>query len=235
MTAMTKIDQSKKSWHDGYFQRPLPELANGFPDGWMSPLDLKAIYNAALKASGPILEVGPWLGRSTTALAAGLRDRTDEERILFDTIDFGITSAEEWQERFNERLKMDKAGGRVVEAVYHPGGTLAVLIKNLKGNGLLPYMTNIIRGDFLDAPISRQYGLIFCDATHDDAEINRHMPRLAELAAPGATLIFDDIVTPEHAEMVCKHLNTKRAIMTRTLYPNRNRRCKIMIVETKKR
>lgn len=218
-----------------YFRHPLPKLPNGFPNGWMSAKDLTVLFNAGLDAKGDVLEVGPWLGRSTTAITAGLRQREAEGHtsIKYDTIDFGITSADEWVERFDEPFRVAKDKGRVAEAVYHPGGTIAVLIQNLKSNGLLKYVTNVIRGDFLDSPISRQYELIFCDATHDDREIHRHLPKLAELAAPGCVLIFDDVITEERADIVCSYLNVSDRFMTRTVHPDRGARCKLLVVETK--
>lgn len=201
----------------------------------MSAKDLTVLFNAGQYAKGDVLEVGPWLGRSTTAITAGLRQREADGQapVKYDTIDFGITSADEWVERFDEPFKIDKDKGRVAEAVYHPGGTIAVLIQNLKSNGLLKYVTNVIRGDFLDSPLVRQYGLIFCDATHDDGEIHRHLPKLAELAAPGSVLIFDDVVTEQRADLVCGYLNVSDRFMTRTVYPNRSARCKLLVVETK--
>lgn len=201
----------------------------------MSAKDLTVLYNAGQDAKGDVLEVGPWLGRSTTAITAGLcrREAEGHTPIKYDTIDFGITSADEWVERFDEPFRVAKDKGRVAEAVYHPGGTIAVLIQNLKSNGLLKYVTNVIRGDFLDSPISRKYALIFCDATHDDTEIHRHLPKLAELAAPGCVLIFDDVITEERADLICSYLNVSDRFMTRTVYPDRKARCKLLVVETK--
>jgi hypothetical protein len=218
-----------------YFLQPLPKLPNGYPNGWMSAKDLTVLFNAGQFAKGDVLEVGPWLGRSTTAISAGLRQREADGAtpLKYDTIDFGITSAEEWVERFDEPFRLGKDKGRVAEAVYHPGGTIAVLIQNLKSNDLLKYVTNITRGDFLDSPIAREYGLIFCDATHDDKEIHRHLPRLAELAAPGCVLVFDDVITEERADLVCGYLNVSDRFMTRTVYPERKTRCKLLVVETK--
>lgn len=227
-------DDPANSWSDRYFAHPLPEVPEGYPLGWMTWLDLQVIYNAARTARGLVLEVGPFIGRSTVALALGLRDREADggAPVPFDTIDFGITSAEEWAARFDEVLHPGKRGGRVMDAVYHPGGTVAVLIQNLKQRGLLPFVTSIVRGDILTSPLARSYGLIFCDAAHDDAEIERNLPRLADLAGPGCTFIFDDIINDRHADMICGPLGARRRIMTRTLHPERRKRCKIMIAET---
>lgn len=225
---------NETQFRDAYYQHDLPELPNGFPNGWMRPADLKLLYNAGRMASGPVLEVGPWLGRSTSALALGLRDRAESgiDPVAFDTLDLGITGAAEWQDRFGEPFDLDKDKGRVADAVYHPGGTIAVLIRNLRDNGLLGHMTNIIRGDLITCPIQRDYGLIFCDATHSDEEIHRHLPRLAELAGPGCTLIFDDVVTKDRADLVCSFLNTNRMFMSRDLFPSPRKRCKLLVVET---
>ena len=218
--------------NESFFPHPLPELPRGFPNGWMSPKDLMTLYNVARRTPGPVLEVGPWLGRSSSAIALGLRDRVALDGaapVTYDLIDFGITSAEEWRARFNQPLHFDKDKGRVLSAVYHPGGTIAVLIKNLNENDLLPHVTNVIRGDFLECPIARRYGMIFCDATHDEAEIRRHLPKIAELAAPGGLLVFDDIVTEDHADMVCGYLDVAGRVMTRALYGTK--RCKVMVVQ----
>lgn len=217
-----------------FLEYPLPAVSEGWPNGWMSAQDLRILYNAARRANGHVLEVGPWLGRSTTALACGLRDRAAEgaDPVYFDCIDFGITSMEEWQSRFNERLNPAKDKGRAIAAVYHPGGTLAVLIKNLMGNGLLDQMTNIIRGDFVTCPLNRKYGLIFCDAAHGEEETRRHMPDIARLAGPAATLVFDDVITDEHADVICEYVDAKSRILTRQIEAPNKRRGKLLLVET---
>ena len=216
-----------------FYAHPLPKLPLGYPNGWMSAKDLTVLHNAARRTQGDVLEIGPWLGRSSSAIATGLhaRAQTGQAAVKYDMIDFGITSAEEWVARFNEKFRLDKDQGRVAAAVYHPGGTIAVLIQNLKGNGLLDSVSNVIRGDFLECPIARRYGMIFCDATHDDAEIHRHLPKIAELAAPGATLIFDDIITEQRADLVCDYLDVTQRFMTRSVFPMRRDRCKLMVVQ----
>lgn len=218
----------------GYFEQPLPTLPLGFPNGWMSSPDLGLLYNAALRTKGDVLEVGPWLGRSTSAIAAGLRDRAAAggAPVRFDTIDYGITSADEWQLRFDETLNAGKDKGRALEAVNHPGGTIAVLINNLKGNDLLPYVTNVIRGDFHDCPIKRKYGMIFCDATHDEHEINKNMPRLAKMGDKGCIFVFDDVVREDQADMICSYLKPKFRLITRQLFPDSKKKLKLLLVET---
>ena len=237
---MNKQNNSKEfleplQFISSYYQRSLPKAPQGFPNGWMSPNDLSLLYNVAFQASGPVLEVGPWLGRSTTALAMGLRDRhaQGEENVSFDTIDFGITSADEWHAKFGEKLNIKKQKGRVAEAVYHPGGTVAVLIQNIKNNRLLPYVSNFIRGDFIDCPLSRKYNVIFCDTTHDDAEIERTLPALVKMAGKGCTFVFDDVITEQRAQKICGYLDVESYFLTSTVFPEREKFCKLMLVKTR--
>ena len=44
------------------------------PEGHVSKRQLLRLYWLALQSSGPFLEVGPWVGRSTSAIAWALRN-----------------------------------------------------------------------------------------------------------------------------------------------------------------
>jgi predicted O-methyltransferase YrrM len=233
-TTSAKKDKADAGFEKQYFERTLPAPRRGYPQGWMSPLDLQVIYNASYMTKGPILEVGPFVGRSTAAICYGLRDRKREgmEPTPFDTLDLGITSAAEWTEKLKEPFDVKRAWGQLAAAVYHPGGTIAVLIRNIKDLNLLPFVTNFIRGDLVTCPLSRDYKMIFCDTTHDDGEIHRHLPHLVEMAGPGCTLVFDDVITDQRQELICSYLDVKNCFRTNVLYPNREDFCKVMVVET---
>lgn len=215
---------------NSYLKLPLPKLRWQFPNGWMSASDLHFLYNIAHETKGDVLEVGPWLGRSSTAISAGLRDReaAGGERVKYDIIDYGIASADEWQARFGQPLKLSHDKGRVAEAILHPGGSNAVLINNLKQNDLLRYTNTIMRGDIVDSPIQRSYSMVFCDALHDMVEVERNMPRLAGLIAPGGVLVADDVIADDMAERIAEFLDVKRYFFTKTA---RERRAKLCIFE----
>ncbi len=219
---------------DKYFERPLPYPKRGYPNGWMSPDDLTVIFNASYMNDGPILEVGPFVGRSTAAIAYGLRDRrrTGQSVNLFDTLDLGITSAKEWQQKLLEPFDVSRHEGQVASAIYHPGGSIAVLIKNIKELNLLPFVTNFIRGDLVTCPLARKYKMIFCDTTHDDREVHRHLPVLAEYAAPGCVFVFDDVITDQRQDLICSYLDVKNAFRTNVRFPDPASYCKVMVVET---
>src|SRR5688500_4800072 len=48
--------------------------------GWLSPREQQALYALARWSPGPILEIGPWLGRSTVCLARGVQDSGVEKQ-----------------------------------------------------------------------------------------------------------------------------------------------------------
>ncbi|MBW6398582.1 class I SAM-dependent methyltransferase [Roseomonas sp. HJA6] len=204
----------------------LPQLPYRYPDGWMSPLELRILYTLARRSAGPALEIGPWIGRSTSAIAAGLRDGGRSPAPIFDVVDFGPASAEEWKQRFGLPMPFDPP--MIPASVFHPGGSLAVLIDNLRRNGLLGQVNGILRGDLLELPIGRRYAFIFCDAVHGKAEAARTMPRLAELVADEAVLVFDDVVSEAFADAICAHLNPVRRFL---LAPNNDGRGKLLVVQ----
>jgi LPS sulfotransferase NodH len=206
---------------------PLPALPHRYPDGWMRPIELRILYTLARRTAGPVLEVGSWIGRSSSAIAAGLRDGGRHPRPVYDIVDFGPCSAAEWQERFGQKLSVEMGGGHVAAAVLHPGGSIAVLIENLRRNALLGQVTSITRGDILETPLGRRYGMIFCDAVHGEAEAKRTMPAIAALAADRALLVFDDVTTEAFADVICGYLKPVR----RFLLSGKDTYGKLLVVE----
>jgi hypothetical protein len=208
---------------------PLPSLPHGYPQGWCSHLELLVLYHVAKFNAGPFLEIGPWLGLSTTAICCGLRDRPAVGRPAFDTIDFGITSVDEWLEAFGTPLAFEFANGEGIRAIHVPGGSNAVLVENLRRNDLLPFVTSLIRGNFLSMSSERKYGFIFCDATHDKREIDLYCPRISELMSANGIIIFDDILDSEMAEYIISYYEVLRYQLLHHRFPH----CKQMILQVK--
>ncbi|NJC07837.1 Stf0 family sulfotransferase [Polymorphobacter fuscus] len=206
---------------------PLPALPFRYPDGWMRPIELRILYTLARRSAGPVLEVGSWIGRSSSAIAAGLRDGVCDPKPVYDIIDFGPCSAAEWQQRFGQKLNIEMGGGHVAAAVLHPGGSMAVLIDNMRRNDLLGHVTSIIRGDVLETPLGRRYGMIFCDAVHGEVEAKRTMPAIAALAAERALFVFDDVTTEAFADTICSYLKPVR----RFLLSGKDTYGKLLVVE----
>lgn len=206
---------------------PLPTLPYRYPDGWMRPIELRILYTLARRSAGPVLEVGSWIGRSSSAIAAGLRDGGRQPVPTYDIVDFGPCSAAEWEQRFGQKLTLEMGNGHVAPAVLHPGGSIAVLIDNLRRNGLLGQVSSIVRGDILETPLARRYGMIFCDAVHGAAEARRTMPAIAALAADRALLVFDDVTTEAFADIICSYLKPVR----RFLLSGKDSYGKLLVVE----
>jgi len=219
-----------------FIERELPETPHilTYPDGWMSPMDLRVIYNAARNTTGDVLEVGPWLGRSSTGIACGLRDRQIEDGkapVLYDIIDFGITSPTEWKERFGSEFDMNYSNGIVAAGILHPGGSNSVLVNNLKRLDLLRYTNTIMRGDLITSPIEKKYSMVFCDALHPPEQIDRTMPKLKTLLAPGCTLVADDVVTEELAERVASYIDVEDYFFSRTAKAVKRRKVCVFTVK----
>jgi hypothetical protein len=191
---------------------PLPAPQMEFPDGWTSQLELRSLYNLAVRCPGPVLEVGPWIGRSTTAICLGLKDRS-QPRVAFDTIDFGHTGVDEWTKAFGGLPTEHAKAVRFLGPLETPGGSLAVLIAKLRANKLLNQVTTIVRGDFLEMPLARTYSLIFCDTTHNEEEVRRNVPKLASHANSGAVMVFDDVMDNNFADIICGYLPPSRRVL----------------------
>ena len=189
------------------------------PSGWMSAFDLQVLYNLAIACASPFLEVGPWIGRSTSAICAGIRDSAAPDK-TFDVLDFGICGVEEWKERFGYVPDFDLPDhkkGRVGETITAPGGTIAVLIENLRLNGLLQFTTSITRGDWITCPHDRKYRFVFIDAVHNQQEADRHLPKLRQMLADDALVVIDDVVAADFADRVCDLLGTTSRVLTHSI------------------
>lgn len=160
------------------------------PEGWFSKTQISALYQLALTTQGPILEVGSWIGRSTTVIGHALTTRPD--RVEFHTVDYGISSLAEWSERFGSSLLKKPNADRYLPHITREGGSLSSLRENLSARGMLD-LVHIHKGDFHDVAPRIQYGLIFCDATHNRREIDTNVPVLISMLKTGGILACDDI------------------------------------------
>lgn len=122
----------------------------------------------------------------------------------FDIVDYGIAGAAEWSARFGNSVFTQVEAEKMTEVIMFPGGTGARLKQNLVDRGLNALVSLIILGDVHHYETVRTYDLIFCDATHDEAEIRSNIPKMRSLAKSDAILICDDINKDKPAELVCE-------------------------------
>jgi predicted O-methyltransferase YrrM len=170
--------------------------------GWLTANERRALYALARWAPGPILEIGSWVGLSTTAIARGIKDSGVNK--AFDTIDLNPTI--EWfrpcadgtigfylpnqSEPFG-KCSEDEFKKSIAPIVSIPGGPVTLLRKHLTRCGL-DNLVSIHVGDFRNLPL-RKYRFVFCDALHDQNEITHNAAELDRFLAPGSVLACHDI------------------------------------------
>jgi predicted O-methyltransferase YrrM len=66
-------------------------------------------------------------------------------------------------------------------------------------------MVEIRRADFLEETFDTKFSLVFCDATHSVKEIDRNLPKLLDLLAPGGILACDDIRDEQLQDAIYRH------------------------------
>lgn len=185
-----------------------PVPLSSMPAGWLSITEMRILYTLAQRANGPILEIGAWLGRSTVAIAAGVRDNASNP--AFDTCDFGITSAVEWNEKLQESFDpfiKNTDDDIVVRSIFQTGGSIALLIDNLRKAGVLQQVTSVIRGNALAVPLRAKYSLIFCDTLHYESEIRAYGAFLNNLLVDGGWIACDDVISEELGSILKEYID----------------------------
>ena len=148
----------------------------------------------ALGAKGGILEIGPYVGGSTIAIASGLRDRTP---LPFASIE---------------------RGGRDLAHPDYPSQDILRDLKfNLQVHKLSSYV-KVIEGESGNPKVCAEVfktfghdgiGMLFIDA---DGEIGRDMDLYGSLLKPDCILVFDDYAAPgaRHKELRVRSIVDKK-------------------------
>jgi hypothetical protein len=179
----------------------IPFTVDSLPYGWISQLEAQILYNMALVSEGPIIEIGSFIGRSTCAIASGVRDNKGD--ILFDVFDLGYP----WG------LDDPKASPIVRETVKGPSGVPALLIQNIHDRGLREAVNMFAFCDFKRSSVSRTYTAAFCDACHTKSEIDLNVPTMMSLIDRDDYLVvFDDIWSLEACDYVTKMVGAQKSI-----------------------
>ena len=158
--------------------------------GWLSTGEQIALYALTYVLDGPFLEIGAWVGKSTSILARAVRDlgagKTFVTSELNPTVanfrpigsgmDFyvpaesevclGIATMKNWTEEMHPVISL-------------PGGVLEKLKTKLRDHGLLD-LVDIRVGDFSNVP-RLDYCFIFSDCVHTPNEIRTGLPALCDI------------------------------------------------------
>ena len=136
--------------------------------GWFQPDECRRLYMVTAMTSGPILEIGHFLGRSTACICEAIHDVGKPRE--FVSYDLGFRSTEEFKEHYDKIHKGDPTTSAVLdlykEIVFSQNTTTTeVALQNLKALELDRYV-KLISGNFIELNHSK-YDMIFCDAMHE--------------------------------------------------------------------
>jgi hypothetical protein len=195
--------------------------------GWITPRERQVLYAMGRWLAGPVLEVGSWLGLSTTAIARGIRDSGQPKR--FDSIDLKLTPNDFRLVNGGVGLFLpgdDEPYGVCPEQFYRteilpfisaPGGSNQILRGHLARLGLSKFVSVHI-ADLRAWPAST-CAWVFCDATHDLREIETNAPALRRFITRGSVLVCHDVGRkPELIEALRAHLPLGHAVTIDLLY-----------------
>ncbi len=161
------------------------------PEGMIRPLQGLRLFDLAKQARGNILEIGSWVGKSTSYIANGVR--LNRHKPHFKTVDNYFTNTDEWESFYGESLndKPEWSRNIYLKHIQRPGGVIESLRENLTDRNLLSSV-EILKGDFLTLEFTKKFELIFCDASHDANEVRRNLPKIISLLEPNGILVCDD-------------------------------------------
>jgi predicted O-methyltransferase YrrM len=203
------------------------KFPNDIP-GWLTPHERQTLYALAFCLPGPILEIGSWVGLSTTALAMGIKDSGASKQ--FDTVD--LNPPPEWFRPVGPdtigffpkdslaplgTCPLDSFEKEIEPIITAPGGQLGALKRTLAQTDLSSFVS-VHTGDFRDLP-DVKYNLVFCDALHDEEETYRNASALARFLTPGSILACHDISHNLKCIAILRQgINLGRAIEIDSLY-----------------
>lgn len=169
--------------------------------GWLRPNERKALYAVARWAPGPFLEIGSWVGLSTSYIAYGIRDSRVIKPFLAAELNPHIENYRPYDvgigffvppdaEVPHGVCSHDLFEREIKPVVTAPGGVIGQLRSNLARFGLLE-LVEIYEGDFREMP-QRTFRFIFLDIMHDLEEITNNAPGIRRFIAPGTIMACHD-------------------------------------------
>jgi len=193
----------------------LPFNLESLPKGWFSKGQVNILYQLVTACPGRILEIGPWIGRSTAVICEAISQK--ENKVEFHTVDYGISSEEEWRQRFGSELRRKPNAHLYLPHINQEGGSIASLERNLEERGFRD-LVHVHRGDFHDHDLGGEFSLIFCDATHNINEIETNVPALLSKLDPDNGILACDDIRPEFESHLMKRFDWKWAHVDSLLF-----------------
>lgn len=147
-------------------------------DGWLSQREAGTLYDLAVQANGPIIEIGSWRGRSTAALALGSMAGNKHSVYAVDPF-IGVPP-----------------GTRHTEMGELPGwksSSPELLRANLDGagvNGLVKIVAKSSMDALADVP--QECGMLFIDGDHSKPAVEAEIAKYVPLVKDGGYVVFHD-------------------------------------------
>jgi hypothetical protein len=158
-------------------------------EGWMDPPDLEFLYNIATKtiSSDKIVEVGPWLGRSTTALVLGAKTKD-------------ITVVDKWEGTLGEEVDFPTTGSPIRER----------FLDAMKKIGFVPAMIYDESWKGAERFQDNSITLLFIDANHTEEFVHRDMVNWIPKVKPGGVICGHDWYTKPGVPIAVKRVMSER-------------------------
>lgn len=169
------------------------------PDGWFNKYEVNLLYQLVTQCDGSVLEIGPWVGRSTCVICNALNQKAQPQR--FVTIDYFFDSEDEWESRFGSPVRNKPNAEYYLQHINQPGGVMASLKRNLQKNGFED-LVDVRKGDFRHYPFEETFSLVFSDAMHGVHEIRKNISATLNLLKPGGILVCDDVSKQEEVDAI---------------------------------
>ncbi|MFA4994937.1 MAG: class I SAM-dependent methyltransferase [Bdellovibrionales bacterium] len=158
--------------------------------GWLTPNEQQALYALAYILEGPFLEIGSWVGKSTSIISRAIRESGQRKRFVTSELNPTLANYKPYKDGMGFFLPADSdvcLGFVTMESwekemkpvIAGSGGVVGALTANLKSLDLLD-LVDIHVGNFSGVP-KLDYHFIFSDAMHSPDEIREALPALREI------------------------------------------------------
>lgn len=146
-------------------------------DGWLTDREAGALFDLAATSTGPIVEIGSWRGRSTSALALGSMAGANQPVIAIDSF-IGVPPSD-----------------RPSATGWKPGWGSSgadILRANLNSIGINGLVRIVPKASAEAAPEIPECGVLFVDGGHDYETVRRDLDLyLPKVAAGGFVMLHD--------------------------------------------
>ena len=167
--------------------------------GWFSEEEAALLYDVVTTTEGPVLEIGHFLGRSTSVICEAIHDGGSLR--TFRSYDLGFETESDFLSYYTSIYQSDSFDiPPEFSQVYQQGQISTELaFLNLKRVGL-EGLVELISGFFQSDP--HKYHIVFADVMHDPVEIRQNLHDIIRVSSDSCLWLFHDMCE-ENIQQVC--------------------------------